>query len=207
MQSGARSRLIAIVVLITAIPALAAQTSDGPFSPPAAQDNLPQRIAQNGNSEHKAQQAPRRHKDSQASTPQKPKAPPGGAEKAEASAPPTQVQPPLPDAGQEEERPQRFDPRIPEPTLRWFAAVNAVAEEIQERYARQLIDAQDNAQQMQQIYRRMNEEIMSALAASDITMDEYKQVVEAAQQDPGLRARIVAMVKEIRAEIEKERTH
>lgn len=109
---------------------------------------------------------------------------------------------PAPDAPQEGPR-RGSVPQVEDRLLRSFAAVNAEAEQIQADYAREFADAAGNAQQVQRLYQRMNKEIMAALAESEITMDQYKQVVEAAEQDPGLRARIVAMVEEIRAEMKK----
>jgi hypothetical protein len=79
--------------------------------------------------------------------------------------------------------------------LEKFANVNVRAHEIEDKYSNEINGAK-TLDDVEEVQKKMNNELVDAIHREDLSVEEYQQVGTAVQQDPELRMRATHMITE-----------
>lgn len=91
-------------------------------------------------------------------------------------------------------QPQAMNPGdVSDEHLEKFANVNIKAQEIEDKYRSQ-VDGAKTMNDVEKIQEKMNGELVDAIEAEDISVEEYQKVGMAVQQDPELRRRAIEKI-------------
>ncbi len=95
-----------------------------------------------------------------------------------------------------QDQPQAMNPAdVTDEHLDKFANVNVKAREIQDKYLKE-VDGAKTMDDIERIQQKMNSELVDAIHAEDLSVEEFQQVNAAVQQDPVLQKRVIGKINE-----------
>ncbi|MFW6284258.1 MAG: DUF4168 domain-containing protein [Desulfosalsimonas sp.] len=93
---------------------------------------------------------------------------------------------------QQEETPDFSDSRI-EKTAEAYTEITKIREEYQDEFSQT-----EDSEKAQELQTKINEKITEAIEQNDMSVEEYNEVITAAQTDEDLRAELLDLIREMR---------
>ncbi|MFO7860051.1 MAG: DUF4168 domain-containing protein [Desulfosalsimonas sp.] len=101
------------------------------------------------------------------------------------------------DTGQQQQQQQQETPDFSDDRIQKTAEAYTEITKIREEYQDEFSQAEDS-EQAQELQTRINEKITDAIEQNDMSVEDYNEVITAAQTDEDLRADLLDRIREMR---------